>query len=93
MYRIVPSLSGGMNSAPSFVKIGSVSATAATARTSVSQRTWSAPERIGRYRAINTRFSGFLFSGRIRPRINNTIRTGASVTDSPVAKSMAKVFV
>src|SRR5262249_11718188 len=93
IYKMVPSFSGGMNSVPRRVKTGIVTNVVATAIPSVSHRTRSAPERRGRYNAISNQFKGFLDSDRMRPRMRRTIRTGATVTESPVANSIANVFV
>ena len=90
---MVPSFSGGMNSAPRRENIGTVNPTTTTASPSVSHRTRSAPERMGRYSAISSQFNGFLASARMRPRIRRTISTGAKVTESAVAKNIEKVLV
>ena len=51
------------------------------------------PAIIGRYAQIKKRFTGFLVSGMILPRMNNIISTGTRVTESIAAPAMAKVLV
>ena len=42
---------------------------------------------------MRNRFTGFFASGMIRPRMNSSISTGTSVTDSSAEPAIAKVLV
>jgi hypothetical protein len=48
---------------------------------------------MGRYIQIRNRFTGFLASGMIFPRMKSIIRTGTNVTDSSAAPAIANVLV
>ncbi len=47
----------------------------------------------GLYTASSARLIGFFASGRMRPRMNSTIKAGTNVTESSDAPAIAKVFV
>src|SRR6266436_5287993 len=80
MYKAEPSNRGGMNWLPILSAKGSVTARKIRLRSSVVLRNRRQSRRTGRYRACVTRDSGFRDSGRRRPRIERTIKTGRNET-------------
>src|SRR5215831_16568038 len=90
---MVPSLSGGINSDPSFPYNGTELPTATIARNTTSQRRRNAPDTKGRYSQINIRLIGFLSSGAILPLISHTIKRGARLIDTRAANNIAVVLV
>ena len=88
-----PSLSGGMNSLPSIMKIGIVAISTNPAASTTHLRKRSTRSATGSYSQIRTRLMGFFFSGRILPLTKTGISAGASVTAKIAAKNMEKVLV
>src|SRR5262249_56801214 len=93
IYRMVPSLSGGMNSDPSFPYNGTELPAATMASITTSQRRRNAPDTKGRYSQINIRLMGFLSSGAILPLISHTMRRGARLIDTRAANNIAALLV
>ena len=82
-----------MNSDPSLLAGYSEIPSTKSATPTVSFFLCITPAMIGRYTQIKKRFTGFLASGMILPRMNSIINTGTSVTESIAAPAMAKVLV
>ena len=82
-----------MNSAPSWRAGHTLAAKAAKARIIVSHLAFRTPLMMGRYSQISKRFTGFLCSGTMRPRTNNTISAGTTVIESMAAAAIAKLLV
>jgi len=82
-----------MNSEPSRLAGQRVTASTTRASAMVKVLAFRTARIIGRYSQINTRFSGFLCSGTIRPRTKITISAGTNVTESSAAAAMEKVLV
>src|SRR5712692_4495414 len=93
MYKAEPSKRGGINWLPILSARGSVTTKKIRLSSSVVLRNRRQSRRTGRYRACVTRDSGFRDSGRRRPRIKRTIKTGTSVMASKDEKPTANVFV
>ena len=92
MYRMLPSLRGGMNSFPRPRNTGTVASNARKAAPITGQRKRTTKRITGLYAATRARFSG-LDSPLIRPRTIQTAKAGVSVTARMAAKAMEYVLV
>src|SRR5437762_8109007 len=82
-----------MNWLPRRKASGIVSARKTTLMAMVSQRWRSAKRMMGKYNACVIRETGFLASGRSRPRIKKSINAGTTVIASKDEKATDKVLV
>src|SRR6185437_11952657 len=93
MNNMEPSSSGGINSLPKLITIGTLAARAITIIPMVVLRHLIHARITGSYTFSKNRLTGLALSGLNLPRIKNEIKTGASVTTNMASTTNMKVFV